>query len=541
MNRAIPTTPPLRDRPSSARRYSIRTSLAALVTACLLPSLAALGGIVYEDHLQRRDAVERETMLRAKGLLASIDRDLAMIQASLEVLAASGRLADADPQRFVERLHNTPRSLVLLNYVLVDRQGHELIDTAVPEGQPLPSGALTPSIRHLFETGQAVVSPLYEGSGHHQPCIALSVPVRRYGEVIYALTAELSPVQLGAILVREPLPDEWVAALLDRDNTIIARSRSGWRYIGHKTSDALVRTMATQPEGVHEGINKEGVPVLASYTSSPLSGLRLVINAPRAQLLSKLSSSFALLIGCGGLALVVALWFASRLAGGISRSVAGLIPPALALGTGKPVEVPDSTLKEVDAVAHALVQAAEMLAQANHQAHHDALTGLCNRLLFDELAAHRIAAVQRIGTRLAILAIDLDHFKDVNDQHGHAAGDRVLTTAAQRIRDVIRGADVVSRRGGDEFTVLLDGVDAVLAGRLAGKLVAALAKPYDRIVPSVSASIGVALFPDSGTTLPALLERADDALYDAKKAGKGRVAGDVVVARGDLTWLGAAA
>jgi diguanylate cyclase (GGDEF)-like protein len=539
MNRTTPEADRPRSWQARTRHYSIRTSLIALVTACVLPSLVALGIIVYEDHLQQEDAVQRETLLRAKGLMATIDRDIAKVESSLQVLAASGRLSSSDLTGFIERLRATPRSIVILNYLLIDRDGHELINTVVPEGEPMPTSGVPKELLKVFETGEPVVTQLYEGPVHHQPCIALSVPVRRNGEVVYALSAELSPAQLGGILVKEALPPNWVAALVDDQGTIVARSRSSWRFTGQKVSDGLRADLETHSDGTREGINKEGIPVIVSYTSSSLSGLRMVINAPRAVLVTKLSSSFAMLIGGGALALAIALWFAIRLAGNIGRSVEGLIKPALALGSGKPVELPDSTLKEADAVGQALLQAAEMLAQANHQAHHDALTGLCNRVLFDELAAHQLAAAQRSGTRLAILAIDLDHFKEVNDQHGHATGDMVLTTAADRIRQAIRGADVVSRRGGDEFTVLLNNVDQLLTQRIGTKLVSSLAKPYPGVGPAVSASIGVALFPDSGTSLQELLERADQALYEAKKAGKRRLAGDVVQGRHDITRIGA--
>jgi len=188
-----------------------------------------------------------------------------------------------------------------------------------------------------------------------------------------------------------------------------------------------------------------------------------------------------------------------------------------------------------------LQQASRMLAEASHQAHHDALTGLCNRTLFDELVAHQLAAAARSGSRLAILAIDLDGFKEVNDRHGHGVGDAVLQTAAERIRLAIRGADVVSRRGGDEFTVLLNNVDHLLTQRIGNKLVASLAEPYPGVEPVVSASIGVALYPESGTTLVELLERADRALYRAKEAGKRRLAGDVVASGPEIARVQALA
>ena len=539
MNRAASEA----DRPGGwqarKRHYSIRTSLVVLVTACVLPSLSTLAMLVYEEHLQREDAVQRETLLHAKGLMATVDRDLAKIEASLEVLAASGRLTASDLSSFADRLRSTPHSNLLLDYLLVDRDGHELIKAVASADEPAARTEVPPELMHVFDRGEPTISTLYLDPVGHEPRIALSVPVRHNGDIVYTLSAELSPTELSGHFADERLPADWVATLVDSNGTGVARSRTARRLIGEKVRPSLLERLASSSEGTMETTNQEGVPVITSYTSSSLFGLRMVTNAPRSALATRLSSSVATLTIGGVLAFSLALWFAVRLAGNIGRSVAGLIKPALALGSGMPVELPDSTLKEADAVGRALLQAADMLAQANHQAHHDALTGLCNRALFDELASHQLSAATRTGTRLAILAIDLDNFKEVNDQQGHAVGDAVLKVVAERILQGIRGADVVSRRGGDEFTVLLINVDQMLTQRIAGKLVASLALPYPGVATDVSASIGVALYPDSGEAVAVLLERADRALYEAKKSGKRRMAGDVGTGRYDISRIGA--
>ena len=225
--------------------------------------------------------------------------------------------------------------------------------------------------------------------------------------------------------------------------------------------------------------------------------------------------------------LVLVLWFAFRVARVITDAVRDLIEPAHALGTGRPVDLQPSPLRETDAVGRAIRQASRTLNAAQHDAYHDPLTNLRNRTLFDEMASRQIAQAYRDGAQLAILALDLDGFKAVNDLHGHAAGDLVLKHVANRITGSLRGSDVVSRRGGDEFSVLLVDVDGAKTRQIAEKLLAALSQPYPGIEPSVSASIGVARYPHDATTLSELLERADEALYVAKNAGKRRVVGDL--------------
>lgn len=152
----------------------------------------------------------------------------------------------------------------------------------------------------------------------------------------------------------------------------------------------------------------------------------------------------------------------------------------------------------------------------------DSLTGLPNRRLFQEHLDHALARAARHGTALAVLAMDLDKFKAVNDQLGHAAGDAVLVEAARRLTAALRAEDVVSRFGGDEFVILLPEVaDRADAGRVADKLVQALGAPFvthGRETP-ILASFGVALHPEHGQDLPTLLRRADEALYVAKRQG----------------------
>jgi diguanylate cyclase (GGDEF)-like protein len=156
---------------------------------------------------------------------------------------------------------------------------------------------------------------------------------------------------------------------------------------------------------------------------------------------------------------------------------------------------------------------------------HDILTDLPNRLLFRELAQGAVAAAQRDGRKLALLFIDLDRFKAINDTLGHAAGDQVLQTVAQRLRAAARSADVVCRHSGDEFLVLLRdtaSVDdiAVMAERLL-RAVDAPMHVQDREV-SVSASIGIALYPDDSADHEALVCHADTAMYAAKNLGRAR-------------------
>jgi diguanylate cyclase (GGDEF)-like protein len=159
-----------------------------------------------------------------------------------------------------------------------------------------------------------------------------------------------------------------------------------------------------------------------------------------------------------------------------------------------------------------------------HLAQHDTLTGLPNRLMFHEVLPRALAQSRRSGEGLALLFIDLDGFKAVNDGRGHEAGDELLRQVAARLQATLREADLVARLGGDEFVVLLTGVrDSDAAETAADHIITAVSQPY--VLPQgealISASIGIARFPQVAIDPDELLNKADQAMYLAKAAGKG--------------------
>ncbi|HTB33345.1 MAG TPA: EAL domain-containing protein, partial [bacterium] len=159
------------------------------------------------------------------------------------------------------------------------------------------------------------------------------------------------------------------------------------------------------------------------------------------------------------------------------------------------------------------------------QAWYDALTGLPNRILFLDRLEHALSQARRSGRRLAVLFLDLDRFKRVNDSLGHAAGDQLLQLVAERLQTLLRKSDTVARLGGDEFTVLLEDAaleaDAMAVGR---KLVSVLSEPFNIMGQEVhiGTSVGAAFFPDHASDGERLIKLADMAMYRAKESGRGQ-------------------
>ncbi|KNZ32560.1 MAG: diguanylate phosphodiesterase [Methylibium sp. NZG] len=170
-------------------------------------------------------------------------------------------------------------------------------------------------------------------------------------------------------------------------------------------------------------------------------------------------------------------------------------------------------------------------ARIHHLAHHDTLTGLPNRMSFMEQLDHRLLGARKSGSRLALLFIDLDHFKRVNDSLGHLVGDTLLRTVAARITSSLRATDIVARFGGDEFMVLLPGLPGIQGApgergtdveEVAQKLLAAIEVPLiaEGRPISVTPSVGIAMFPDDGDSPHELVKHADTAMYLAKSRGR---------------------
>jgi len=187
-----------------------------------------------------------------------------------------------------------------------------------------------------------------------------------------------------------------------------------------------------------------------------------------------------------------------------------------------------------------IVERRQAEARVHHMAYHDALTGLPNRALLAERLDRALLAARRDGRGLALMFLDLDRFKAINDSLGHATGDHLLQEVARRLCRVVRASDTVARLGGDEFVVLVPGVRALEECALVGdKIIEALAGPvsFEGRTLHTSTSIGIALYPDDGADVDSLMRKADAAMYQAKAAGRNNYqfyADDMDMAEGDV-------
>lgn len=201
---------------------------------------------------------------------------------------------------------------------------------------------------------------------------------------------------------------------------------------------------------------------------------------------------------------------------------------------GKPIDVSvtispvkDGAGKIIGAsqVARDITQRKESQERIQYLAHYDSLTGLPNRTLLADRMRVAIGQAARYSKRLALLFVDLDRFKLVNDSLGHEVGDKLLKAVAKRMQSTVRHTDTISRVGGDEFIIFLSQIEAAEdAARVAEKLIAAASQPYkiEEHELMLTASIGISIYPDNGKEATSLLRNADASMYSAKEAGKNR-------------------
>jgi diguanylate cyclase (GGDEF)-like protein len=348
-------------------------------------------------------------------------------------------------------------------------------------------------------------------------------------------TGEQFPLELALAAVGVSAMTRYVAIVRDvseREALERARVQAEERL---RQADALRRTvfdlspaalLAFDPEGTVVAANPAAQLMLQLHPGQPLEELRLAdyIDGPGLIDLARLT-------GLRRGEESAAAMLAALAAGGVARQW----PCAVKRPDGdllrvlfsvRAIEEPGAAPNGYVLIALDVTERSRMEDRIRHMAHHDALTGLPNRSLLEDRLERALRAAERDQVQLALLFVDLDRFKTINDSLGHHAGDRLLRQVSERLLQVVRSSDTVARLGGDEFVVLLPRLlQAQDAQQVADKIREDMQRPFEvdghelRITPS----IGVATYPDGGLDVDTLLRHADSAMYSAKAAGRNSV------------------
>lgn len=408
---------------------------------------------------------------------------------------------------------------------------------------------------------------------------------RHRAELLQSLLAPSSPEPLYFIDVAVPMPGaegkpggvlgahlywRWAADMM----ASIVPSKTARQQIdvflvdraGHISYPDRVSGADRVPPGLLEGVPQvlrdwsEGdaylsvaMPVPEPWPASPL-GWRVVVRQPLEVALADLRELQRVVLGSTLLASLLFLVLAWWGAGVISRPLEALTQRARRVEQGDEdveldTDASSAELRHLTAalqgMAHTLIARRRALEQSNHEledkvavrtaelarsntelerlARHDTLTGLPNRRACDERLALEFDRMRRTGQAYAVMVLDVDHFKQVNDGHGHAAGDRVLRHVAEVLRQHLRSTDFVGRNGGEEFLVLLPQTPADEALRVAQKLRHAVDTTVPPVVEHLTTSIGVSMADPTQTDAEVAVREADDQVYRAKQNGRNRV------------------
>ncbi|MDQ3206040.1 MAG: EAL domain-containing protein [Pseudomonadota bacterium] len=500
---------PVPRRPRRWPRFGFRAKIITLLTLSLLATLATTSLVVNltvqaaaADRLERElDVGERvwtsfyaarnDALLDSVGVLA---RDFGFKAAAALGEEATARSALANQGARIDA------SLALL----LDNAGQ--VTAGASHGtRASHAAALATVLDRARRDGRASGVVVHQGRAHLVAMVPVEAPTRigwvvmgreldsAFAEQFHALTGLHLVLRMRAGSDQRGLP---AAATLDPRQASPTADRDG-----ETVADLHVSRLAPMPAGHHE--------------------LEAVLLASRDSVIAPFRHLQRQILALAAAAALLALVVASLIARGVSRPVAQLGLAARRIEAGQyDLPLPPLGTDELGELGAAFnrmqLGIAEREQQVVHQASHDSLTGLPNR-------SQALSVLQRIidgeaGLSGAVLMLDLDRFKEINDTLGHGFGDQVLVQVAQRLRSVLRPVDLLARLGGDEFLVVLEDVDADAADARARALAGALRTPLrlDATQVSLDVSIGVALYPQHGGTSDVLMRRADIAMYEAK-------------------------
>lgn len=470
-------------------RRTLSLSLAVWIGLLVLAALVPLLGLslwVLHELVGERQADE----LKSLRLRAAVTADA--LAADLRQLERMHRLVTSSPEA---QRGDWPAVQALAARVQAHADG--ILAFRIDAG-PAPARSLQ-------------LSPLMRREGGALLQAELTGALGGAGTAPHVLRMAIDPALASRALAEQRWPASWTAAVVDQDMQIVARSRDDARQRGQPVTASLATAIRQAQSGIIESQTREGVPVIGVVAAVPGWPWHVAVGIPQADFEAQSRAPLWPLLLLGGAVLGLALaasWLIGR----------HLTRQARDAACGEAAHFHVHEFQQID-------ERRRHSASALLEAHHDAITGLpVRRLFFEQLRALRSELAAYTGTNLALLFVDLDGFKFINDRDGHAAGDQLLARVANVLRQHTRQGDLLCRLGGDEFVLVLpapDG-DARSVAQTAGeRIVTSVGVLYPGLGCSIGLTVGT-----SADTAADLLARADAAMYRAKQMGKGRVVGD---------------
>jgi diguanylate cyclase (GGDEF)-like protein len=514
---------------------SVRLQLLMLIGLAALPPTALL--IYYElrDPTMRVASIEAQVTDLAEALAAANETMLARASVLLTALTEGDDVLVGGGERCARRLNELQSQLPTgWRLAVFDRSGRSRCLTRDASAR-IDIGD-RPSFRQALSADGPVVGTVVDGRGTGNRLLPILTALRDDHGAVRGVGAVAVPIEwLSGVVDRFGLPAETAIQIVDRDgNLLVQAARSGapvmpiQRWLG----------ASLDADEVANRLTIDGA--LVAVTGAPATGIRIAVQTPLDRL--RIDAHHKLLAEVGLILLVLVATYAMARTYA-RRTIADRLADLKRLGDRlrqgdlsarlPPISGKDEIAELGLVLNHMAMELERRVSELRareaayrHDATHDALTGLANRRAFLAELDRRIGSSPWQGGGFALLLVDLDHFKDINDGLGHDAGDGVLCALGQRLRSSLREGDLVARLAGDEFAILASAGtdDESNACELALRIGKTMQAPIDyagRPI-SITASIGVAVFPTDRDTAADLLRAADIALYTAKLRGSDR-------------------
>lgn len=397
-----------------------------------------------------------------------------------------------------------------------------------------------PAFQHALKTGKMVIGDFIVSRITGLQALNVRYPIKNEsGATVAILSAQISAEQFNHLSIADiSLPQNGELFISTFDDGIVLDYPYQSQWLGrHVPPGRLYEAIRHRREGVVEAAGLDGVPRIYAFTrlgSEESEELCIVVGFPQELIESNVQGYLLvnLLVALAAILLAIFIaWF------GVERlvlgKIRGIVDTVLRFKSGERSARTGFRYgrDELSHIARAVDDMAAELEQVmdamREQAIRDPLTKLYNRRFMEESLMRELATAKRQRCHLGVIIADLDRFKRINDSFGHECGDLVLASVAAALMANVRAGDIVCRYGGEEFAIIMQDTDAevaVLRSEMLREAVAALKLHYaGQALPRITASFGVAVYPVSGDAAHSLLNAADAALYEAKRAGRNRV------------------
>jgi len=449
--------------------------LRLLVIIAVVPAWAATALTIGASYERQLSALQKSAVAAARAVMDTVDRDLGSVAAALQTLAASPHFASGDSAALRAQLREVLSAHSAIAVALFDAAGQEIV-SSIADGETTPRSRDPDVVRKILETARPTVSSLYVDGGVGNSRIVIGVPVMRDHKVSYIVTMIISSQRVSNVLRDHDLPLEWVVSVFDQEGKIVAGTRTSDRLVGQNGTPAGVDRPTADKRGAIEARTLEGIPVLANFSRSELSGWTAAVSIPTAELGASLRRGLWLSLAAASAIFSLGLILAWRIGLRIARSIRALSAPTLALASDAPVVIPSVEIREVDELGRILAKAGRLLeertlaldrAEKRVRGHQAKLAHVLRVSLAGEMAAGMAHELSQPLT--AIIAYSRGCLRllanNAADPKLLKAGVREIVRQAERASDVlVRLRDFVdqgaSRR---QFVAVSELIDAAVA------------------------------------------------------------------------------